>query len=89
LIVDPIMMSLLAGVRIAAKWLQIDAAEAGARAEEVPELDAVCVRADGGRVVLVGSDLRPLVGEPGVGMSRLRADFAAGWRTDYVGGQAA
>jgi hypothetical protein len=39
--------------------------------------------------VLVGNDLRPLVGEPGVRPSTLRADFAAGWRTDYLGDRAA
>ncbi|MDT4918005.1 MAG: hypothetical protein QOI15_1750 [Pseudonocardiales bacterium] len=79
------MVSLLAAVRVAARWLQIEPAEAGARAEQLPELDAVCVRMTSGRAVLVGCDLRPLVGEPGVGLSQLRADFAAGWRTDYAG----
>jgi hypothetical protein len=83
------MVSLLAAVRVAARWLTIEAAEAGARAEELPELDAVCVRLDSGRAVLVGNDLRPLVGEPGVRPSTLRADFAAGWRTDYLGDRAA
>jgi hypothetical protein len=83
------MVSLSAAVRVAARWLHIDPEDAVARAEMVPEVDAVCVRADGGRAVVVGADLRPLVGEPGVGMNRLLADFAAGWRTDYDGGWAA
>lgn len=79
------MVSLLAAVRIAARWLQMDAAEAGARAEQLPELDAVCVRDESGRTVLVGSDLRALVGAADVPPTRLRQDFAAGWRTDYLG----
>ena len=83
------MVSLSAAVRVAARWLRIDPQDAVARAELVPEVDAVCVRSDSGRAVLVGADLRPLVGEPGDGMSRLLADFAAGWRTDYDAGRAA
>ena len=83
------MVSLSAAVRVAARWLHMDPEAAVARAEQIPEIDAVCVRADSGRAVVVGRDLRPLVGAAGVGMNRLLADFAAGWRTDYDGGRAA
>jgi hypothetical protein len=79
------MVSLVAAVRVACRWLQIDPDDARVRAEMLPELDAVCITADSGRAALIGADLRPLIGEPGVGLRSLAADFAEGWRTDFAG----
>lgn len=79
------MVSLAAAVRVAARWLHIDPDDARLSVEMLAELDAVCVTATDGRAALIGADLRPLIGEPGVGLRTLVADFAAGWRTDFAG----
>jgi hypothetical protein len=77
------MVSLLAATRVASRWLQMDVEKAAARAQHLPEIDAVYVCDEYGWGVLVGNDLRPLLADPGLPLAALIADFAAGWRTDY------
>jgi hypothetical protein len=74
--------------RVAARWLQMDAVEAVARACIVLDVDAVYVHAENGWAALVGNDLRPLMAEPGHSLSALVGGFAAGSRTDRSRGAA-
>lgn len=83
------MVNLLAAARIASRWLELDVDTAAAQARELVAVDAVCVCRDDGWGVLIGNDLRPLLVEPSRPFESFVADFAAGWRTDYMGRRAA
>jgi hypothetical protein len=75
-------VNLESAARVAARWLQMDAADAVVRACIVLDVDAVYLRADNGWAALVGNDLRPLMGEPGHSLAALVGGFAAGFRTN-------
>ena len=83
------MLNMLAAARVASRWLQMDPDEAQARARAIADADLAYVCDDHGWGVLIGTDLRPLLTEPGVPLESAVADFRAGWRTDYVGPRAA
>jgi hypothetical protein len=83
------MVNLLAAARIASRWLEMDVDTATARLRELVAVEAVHVSRDDGWGVLIGKDLRPLLVEPGRPFESFVADFAAGWRTDFLGRRAA
>jgi hypothetical protein len=73
---------------VASRWLRMNPTEGVHRACIVLDVDAVYLRGDDGWAVMVGSDLRPLVAEPGRSLASLVAQYAAGFRTDGKRGAA-
>jgi hypothetical protein len=83
------MVNTLAAARVAAGWLQLDLDDALARVRLIAGPNAVHISDDHGWGVLVGTDLRPLLTEPGIPLEPAVVDFRAGLRTDYRGPNAA